>query len=153
MAIRLAHASSAVEISDSCRFLALLGLGNWMQDALDELLLLGELIFRRKNKSLPLLQALLAHGFVCTHLRQLPPVAERRGRMALAQSFDLVIEDTELGITSGDELVNDVLATSLSTLLPESIYATSSLFLCCCPCRGKVFEGEVIGMHLLLVLR
>ena len=69
MTICLAHAAVGMEI-DSCKLLAVLGLGSRVEDALDELLLLGELILRGKDESLLLFQTLLAKdGLACVHLR------------------------------------------------------------------------------------
>ena len=46
-----------MEVSETCVLLVLLGLTGlliWVEDALDQLLLLGELVFRGNNESLPL---------------------------------------------------------------------------------------------------
>ena len=73
--------------------------------------------------------------------------------MAVAQAFNLVVEDSKFGITPRDELVDDVLATSLPALLPKSIRAPHLLVLCRCPRRLKVFEGEIVELDLLVILR
>ena len=153
VAVRLAHAAVAMEVRDYRTLLARFSLSSWVKDALDELLLLGELVLCGKHVPLPLLQALRVHGLARIPLGQLPPVSKRRGRVAVAQALDLVVEDGELRVAPGDELVDDVLATSLPSLLLESIRAPRSLLLCCCSLFWKVFEGKVIGLHLLLVIR
>ena len=62
VAVRFAHAAVAVEVRDYRTLLARFSLGSWVEDALDELLLLGELVLCGKHIPLPLLQALRVHG-------------------------------------------------------------------------------------------